>query len=698
MMLQKITFLFILLFAITVKSQSENYSIKNIEVNNKDSNFGTTFYGDDKVVYASPKKKSYIIRNVWKDNNQPFLDLYVGDIAEDGELIHVKKFSEKLNTRYHEADVAFTKNKKTVYFSRNNYFEKKLTRDSVGSGLIHLYRAKIKPSGEWFDVEPMPFNNDQYQTGHPTLSADETVLYFISDMPGSLGKTDVFKASISKNGTIGEPINLGPQINTPEREMFASISGNDELYFSSDGRSDGLGELDVYVTKIRGDKYTEPLNLGTPINSEKDDFAFILNYETRRGYFSSNRDGGKGDDDIYTFIQEVPIQFECKQQVTGIVTEQNTGLILPGATVTLFDIEGIEVNSVIVGVDATFNFEVDCNNSYKIEASKQTYDTDSEEFYTTEGLDINLPLELDKNEFIVERGNCLVKINPIYFDFDKSYIRPDAVIELDKVVEVMKKYPELIIEGGSHTDSRATFAYNGALSTRRAESTVQYIINKGIDVRRISSVGYGERELVNKCIDGVECSEKEHQFNRRTEFKIVNREEIREKYPFICTVKVTSTEEQIEDGFDIIVDPKNEKERRAAIYNKEFVSEDGKVMIRIKPIYFDLNASLITNKAVQELNEVVKILKKYPQLKIEVGSHTDSRASNKYNEILSANRAKSTVNYIVSKGIDRSSISAKGYGETQLVNNCSNGVKCTETQHQLNRRTEFVIVNPEAIK
>lgn len=697
-MLQKITFLFILLFAITVKSQSENYSIKNIEVNNKDSNFGTTFYGDDKVVYASPKKKSYIIRNVWKDNNQPFLDLYVGDIAEDGELIHVKKFSEKLNTRYHEADVAFTKNKKTVYFSRNNYFEKKLTRDSVGSGLIHLYRAKIKPSGEWFDVEPMPFNNDQYQTGHPTLSADETVLYFISDMPGSLGKTDVFKASISKDGTIGEPINLGPQINTPEREMFASISGNDELYFSSDGRSDGLGELDVYVTKIRGDKYTEPLNLGTPINSEKDDFAFILNYETRRGYFSSNRDGGKGDDDIYTFIQEVPIQFECKQQVTGIVTEQNTGLILPGATVTLFDIEGIEVNSVIVGVDATFNFEVDCNNSYKIEASKQTYDTDSEEFYTTEGLDINLPLELDKNEFIVERGNCLVKINPIYFDFDKSYIRPDAVIELDKVVEVMKKYPELIIEGGSHTDSRATFAYNGALSTRRAESTVQYIINKGIDVRRISSVGYGERELVNKCIDGVECSEKEHQFNRRTEFKIVNREEIREKYPFICTVKVTSTEEQIEDGFDIIVDPKNEKERRAAIYNKEFVSEDGKVMIRIKPIYFDLNASLITNKAVQELNEVVKILKKYPQLKIEVGSHTDSRASNKYNEILSANRAKSTVNYIVSKGIDRSSISAKGYGETQLVNNCSNGVKCTETQHQLNRRTEFVIVNPEAIK
>ena len=323
MMLRKIAILFILLFTIIVKGQVENYTIKNIKVNNRLSNFGTTFYGENKVVYASPKKKSFIIRNVWEGNNQPFLDLFVGDIAEDGELINVKKFSDKLNTRYHEADVAFTKDKKTVYFSRNNYYDKKLTRDSTGTGLIQLYRAKIDENGAWVNVEPMPFNNDEYQTGHPTLSADEKTLYFISDMPGGFGREDVYKASIAKDGTLGEPVNMGAKINTAEREMFASISGNDELYFSSDGRDDGLGALDIYVSKISetGD-ITEPLNLGAPINSDQDDFAFILNYESRRGYFSSNRDGGKGDDDIYSFktlqLEEIPTSTNA---ISGIVTE-----------------------------------------------------------------------------------------------------------------------------------------------------------------------------------------------------------------------------------------------------------------------------------------------------------------------------------------------------------------------------------------
>ena len=192
----------------------EKYEIKNLKINNHYSNFGTTFYGENKVVYASPREGFQIIRNVWKGNNQPFLDLFIGEIAEDGELINVKNFSENINKRYHEADVAFTKDGKTVYFSRNNYLNGVLTRDTTGTGLIQLYRARVDAKGEWVDIEPMPFNNDNYQTGHPALSRDERTLFFISDMPGGYGITDVYKASIGPNGEIGLPVNMGPKINT----------------------------------------------------------------------------------------------------------------------------------------------------------------------------------------------------------------------------------------------------------------------------------------------------------------------------------------------------------------------------------------------------------------------------------------------------------------------------------------------------
>lgn len=691
MISKKIIFLLVVLFTLTAKSQVDNYTIKNISVNNKYSNFGTSFFGEDKVVYASPRKQSFIIRNVWKGNDQPFLDLFIGDIAEDGDLINVKNFSTKLNTKYHEADVTFTKDKKTVYFSRNNYFDKTLTRDSLGSGLIQLYRAKIQPSGEWLSVEPMPFNNDQYQTGHPTLSADEKTLYFISDMPGGFGKTDVYKASIAEDGSIGKPVNMGPKINTAGREMFSSISGNDELYFSSDGRKDGLGELDIYVTKLKGNSVTEPLNVGAPINSAKDDFAFILNYETRRGYFSSNRSGGNGDDDIYTFNQKTPIQFECYQTIKGLVTEKASGELLPGSLVVLKNKEGVEINSVVVGDDATFNFTVDCNNSYALEGSKKLYNSDSKEIYVTENEDVLVPLVLNKDEFTLNGGQCLVNINPIYFDFDKYYIRPDAELELDKVVEIMNKYPELVIEGGSHTDSRASFEYNEVLSSNRAKSTVAYIVSKGINPSRISSKGYGESKLVNNCFNGAKCSEKEHQFNRRTEFVVVNFDEVQKKYPNLCKIKTVTAKEQSESNVEIKVDPK------LNFYN-EFSKQESSILIKVKSINFELNSNYIDGSMKAALDRVVKIMVKHPDIIVECGAHTDSRANSEYSLSLSEKRANAVVEYLISNGIYSNRISGVGYGETKLLNKCSDGVQCTEAEHQENRRLEFIVKNPDMIK
>lgn len=696
-----------LLFAFTAQSQEDRYSIKNLNINNEYSNFGTTFYGDEQVVYASPEKKSYIIRNVWKGNNQPFLDLFIGNISEDGQLTNIANFSESINSRYHESDVAFTKDKKTVYFSRNNYLNKKLKKDSTGIALIHLFKAKVNNKGEWIDIEPMPFNNDEYQTGHPTLSADEKTLYFISDMPGSIGKTDVFKAAINEDGSIGNPINLGPEINTVEKEMFASISGNDELYFSSDGRADGLGGLDIYVSKIYKDRITPPKNLGVPMNSDKDDFSFILNYETRRGYFSSNRSGGKGDDDIYTFIQNIPIEFECKQEVKGQITEKYSGELLPGSLIVLFDEEGTELNKMVVENDGLFKFEIDCNKSYKIVGSKEGYISNTAEFYATEGEELEIPLTLILDAFKVDGGNCVVKINPIFFDFDKSDIREDAEFELAKVVLVMKKYPEIIIEGGSHTDSRGTALYNKFLSAKRAESTVKYIISKGISPDRVSSKGYGESQLLNGCSNGVKCTEEEHQLNRRTEFIIVNYNDIKKKYPEICpteavfikkdlelkmTDKTSIIETNIKKEVGVKEDIKNEEP-----LNVEFKKDTDKIIIQTNPIYFDLNSSYLNSEAIRELYKVVKIMKKYPDLIVECGSHTDSRANEKYNQWLSDRRAKRSIEYIISKGINPNRISSKGFGEALLVNKCSDNVNCSDAEHKLNRRTEFVIQNPKVL-
>ncbi|SDX96659.1 Outer membrane protein OmpA [Lutibacter oricola] len=693
-MIKKLTILFVVFTAFIAQGQEDRYTVQNLKINDYYSNFGTTFYGENKVVFASPRKKSYIVRNVWKQNNQPFLDLYVGEMKEDGQLKNVKKFANNLNTRYHEADVAFSKDGKTVFFSRNNFYERKLRKDSTGIGLIQLYKADISPVGTWENEEPMPFNNDHYQTGHPTISADGNTLYFISDMPGGFGKTDVYKAAINSDGSIGEAINMGPTINTAGREMFTSISGNDELYFSSDGREDGLGQLDIYVSKLTSGRITEPQNLGKPINSEKDDFSFIINYETRRGYFSSNRPKGKGDDDIYTFIQNEPIEFKCNQIVEGIVTEKNSNLILPGAKVVLYDEKGKIIDQIIVGEDAKFNFEVACNKNYKVIGSKERYSIDEKEFFTTEEEKLELVLAIESFAFTYAGGKCKVRINPIYFDFDKSNIRPDAALELDKVYDVMMRYPEIIIEGGSHTDSRGSYKYNTGLSARRAESTVQYIIGRGISSNRIYSKGYGESELVNGCSNGVDCSDSEHQFNRRTEFIIVNYDEISTMYPEICPPQVVLTKEQIrliEQEQDIL------EARRLEGVGNEFYSQSNNTFIKINPIYFDLNSSTLTADAIIELNKVVEVMKKYPKILVESGSHTDSRATNSYNDKLSLRRANATIKYLKSQGVNTDRLYSKGYGETKLINHCSDGVKCLESEHLINRRTEFKILNPNDI-
>ena len=525
---------------------SGKYAINQLTVNSKNSDFGTAFYGDDKLVFASPKKGITLVNDVWVDNNQRFLELYVGDILPNGDLDNVSLMKGEVNTRYHEADVVFTRDLKTVYFTRNNFYNKKLARDEKEMANLAMFKASVNDKGEWVNIIPMPFNNVEYSVGHPALSADEKTLYFISDMPGGYGQTDIFKVAINQSG-FGNPVNLGWKINSPAKEFSPFVDG-EVLYFSSD-KDGGMGGFDVYATRLV-DFTPEPVLLNAPINSSADDLTFIINSKTRRGYISSNRSGGKGDDDLYSFIEEEPVVFKCRQLITGEVRDQNTTEIIRGAVVAIKDADGNLVKEVVVDEEGVFELPVYCDTSYKLEGSKEGYTTQSKSLTTSMEADKKLKLLIllgtgeileqvepvaaiveDKPEGMpevlpeeivkVRPSTYIVNIEPIYFELNSSYLNKEAMKELDKVVDLMTKYPEMIIESGSHTDSRGIIGYNTWLSTRRASSTVNYILEKGIDASRITGKGYGESQLINGCSDGVECTEAQHAMNRRTEFVII---------------------------------------------------------------------------------------------------------------------------------------------------------------------------------
>jgi outer membrane protein OmpA-like peptidoglycan-associated protein len=504
----------------------DNYSIKNLEVNTKYSDFGVSYYGGD-AIYASSKKEDNKSRKNWT-NGQPYLELYRGAIDSEGEITDSAAFSDNLNTKYHESNAVFTKDLSTVYFTRNNYFQNHYGRDSVGWNNLKMYKADVSELGEWSNIVPMPFNDDNYSVGHPALSTDERTLYFTSDMPGSMGETDIFKVSINSDGSYGAPMNMGSQVNTFGKEMFPYVSKKGNLYFSSDSRG-GLGGLDVFVVPLNNST-VQPVNLGAPINSHLDDFSFIIDNDKSTGYFSSNREGGHGDDDIYYFTELNAPQIACSQVIAGTVRDKSNGALLPGALVVLYKGEE-KLESVVVGADARFSFpDMDCDTTYRVTGDKDLYNGAEETVTTTSESDLELGLDLDLDPdakaiaATSEVDRCqyaLDDINTIYFDLDKYYIRPDAAIELEKIVRTMQRCPNIKVVAGSHTDSRASHAYNVTLSENRAKSTVDYIVSRGIDAGRISPQGYGETQLVNHCADGVKCSEAEHQVNRRTEFVIV---------------------------------------------------------------------------------------------------------------------------------------------------------------------------------
>ncbi|MCD2258460.1 OmpA family protein [Psychroserpens luteolus] len=495
-----------------ILEKGKKFNIQNLGFNTQYSDFGGTLQ-DGKLYITSARNTS---RKTYSWNEEPFLDIYEMAKNEDGTYQPGALVEDEVNTKFHEGVVSFSPDGNTMYFSRESFYEKEYEKDSITKyrySLLHLFKA-TKSGGKWSNVEGFPINSQNYSVKNPSVSPDGKTLYFASDMPGGYGLFDIYKASINDDGSLGDPENLGQKVNTQGQEMFPYISSNNTLYFSSNGHL-GLGNLDVFHTKEIDGKMSPIRNIGLPINSSADDFAFHLDEETEEGYVSSNRDGGLGGDDIYAIKKLQPL---CDVLITGIVTDSKTRNPINAASVTMYDDQGNSVLSKVTNSDGTVEFIVECGKGSELEVTMDGYESRKVTVSASEEEEVEVNIALDPIEVIITPE--AIVLNAIYFDFDKSNITAQAAFELDKLVQVMNKYPDLVINATSHTDSRGPGSYNEGLSQRRAKSTVQYVISKGIDKARISATGKGESELKVDC--GSNCSDEDHQMNRRSEFIIVS--------------------------------------------------------------------------------------------------------------------------------------------------------------------------------
>uniref|UniRef100_UPI00046F2391 carboxypeptidase-like regulatory domain-containing protein n=1 Tax=Aquimarina pacifica TaxID=1296415 RepID=UPI00046F2391 len=426
-----------------IEMQSGKFRLLKLNMNSKYSDYAPSFNHQGQLVFASSRGSGGgISKSVHEWNEMPFLDLYSSNIIEaNGILQTPSKVKGKINTRFHESSTAFTQDGQTVYFTRNNYTKNKLGSSAEGTILLKMYRATLD-KGKWGGVEEVPFNSEDYSVAHPALSPDGRKLYFASDMPDSRGLSDLYVVDVNEDGTFGEPKNLGDKINTEGRETFPYISKSGRLYFASDGHI-GLGGLDIFVSVPEEfGVFSIPYNVGKPVNSSEDDFTFVLNEDTKIGYFSSNRVGGKGSDDIYSFKKTGELITSCNQYVSGVVTDANSKEVLPGAEVVLLDDNNTELQRAVADSKGVYAFDLQCDTPYIVRGTKTEYSPTEALLNTNNVLEYKhqLPLQLGKGGLDgkeVNPGDDLAKLldlEIIYFDLDKSFIRKDAEIELQKVI------------------------------------------------------------------------------------------------------------------------------------------------------------------------------------------------------------------------------------------------------------------------
>jgi outer membrane protein OmpA-like peptidoglycan-associated protein len=478
-----------------------SYTVTSLPVSSDKSDFGAVLY--DNTLYFTSARNGARKNYGW--NNEPFLDIYSATMGDSGALSEATTISS-LNSKFHDGPVTISTDGNTMFFSSDSFREKLFEKDKVNKlklGKNNLYVA-AKSGDAWGNIKPLPFNSKEYSLSNPSLSRDGKTLYFSSNMPGSLGGVDIWKVSVTGD-TYGTPENLGKKVNTEGNESFPFIADdNSTLYFASSGKQ-GLGGYDVYVIDLA--KGTDAVNMGKPVNTEKDDFGFTFNKAKNIGFLSSNRNG---NDDIFS---ATPI---CAVNLLTTVTNAKTGAILADAKVAIVDDKKNIIATEMSDSKGEVKFKIECDKSYSIQASKDGFEGNVFSVAKSKGPTAKVDAALQPIDVIVTPTEII--LNPIFFEFDKSNITQEGAFELDKLVQVMKNNDKLVIFAKSHTDRRGSDSYNLTLSERRAQSTVQYIISKGIPAEKISGKGFGETEPKVVC---DKCTEEEHSQNRRSEFLIV---------------------------------------------------------------------------------------------------------------------------------------------------------------------------------
>ena len=541
-------------------ADSSRYNIERVKFNSPQADFSPMYYKTGLVFCSSRLEgaSKIPVKHTFNWNKTRFLDLYyTADATSNPSVLNAK-----LNSRYHEGPVTFFPTGDSIIFTRNNYYKGKYKTSKDKTNKLKIYFANTKngDDGDWGNITEFPYNSDEYSVGHPTLTTDGRTMYFISDMPGGYGGTDIYMTTF-QNGKWSKPINLGAEINTKGREMFPYIDKNNDLYFASDGHA-GLGGLDIFVARNAKGKYISPKNIGYPINSKQDDFALIFDDDNDEGYFTSNREGGEGDDDIYKFKQK-----RCK--FLAVVVHAQTKQIIKDAQVEVLEKEtGLNFRPQKLN-DSIYTFKARLATNYELKAYKRNFDDGKTQLLETtllkclkDGEDVSDTIRIP----IAPRDPALADNNPdepfgsprkgkgnpedptgstpirpkptyryknnpnikvievtnVYYDFDKYNIRPDAARELDRVIQVMNEYPSLKIELSSHTDTRADNYYNIRLAQRRSRAAYHYLVTRGISPDRLVVNSFGENKLATDCPDDADCSEEDHQLNRRTEVIVLS--------------------------------------------------------------------------------------------------------------------------------------------------------------------------------
>ena len=497
-------------------SKGKRFNVQNLDINSEYSDFGGTINNNKLYITSSRNTVGLFDLGRWITqrinygwNNEPYLDIYSFDVTDSGSYLNEDYLGSNINTKYHEGLASFD-NEGNMYISRESFYENEYVKDPESNNITSLIGIYKITKGEK-NVVALNINSVEYSVKNPSVSSDGKTLYFSSDMPGGFGNFDIYKGDIDEQGNINNVENLGQKVNTEGQEMFPFIGDKNNLYFSSDSQL-GLGGLDVFFTKEVDGKWASARNVGIPVNSNADDFAFNMNEATGEGFVSSNRTGGKGSDDIYSIKRLIPI---CDVLLTANVMDAKTKLSIDSATTSISDNEGNIASTKTSSNEGVSEFMLVCDEAGKLIVSKEGYNSKIVDLKISNEEFTSIDVMLDPIEKIIVAEK--IELNTIYFDFDKSNIKAEAAFELDKLVQIMNKYPEMTVSIESHTDSKGPSSYNQRLSERRAKTTSQYVISKGIDSSRLSSAGKGESSPV---VDCTNCSKDEDQLNRRSEFII----------------------------------------------------------------------------------------------------------------------------------------------------------------------------------